>query len=77
MQVRILQAVEDGNEFTAADLDGHPVALPYTVAKPVAIKVGDTIVGCYRVDKFPAGVVVDLPTKQAESLIALRLAELA
>ncbi len=76
MRVRMLETVEDGNEFTSTDLVGFDVRTPYTIEEPVPITVGDQVVGYYRVEKLPKDAVVDLPSKQAEHLIALKLAAL-
>ncbi len=72
MRIRTLQLVEDSNQFQPAELDGVD-AHPWTVAVKELKVAGITVV--QRVDRIPKGAEVDLPTRQAEQLIALGLAE--
>ncbi len=74
-KIRLLDLVEDSNEFTAEDLRGVPALTPWTVGGR-EIKVGGNVVGMMRVDRFPKGAEVEVPQPQADNLIALGLAEL-
>lgn len=78
MKVRTLQVVEDANEFSLAEVLDVPMVTPWTLpGSAIEIKVGGQVVGMKRVDRFPEGVVVDLPARQAQHLIDLELAEVA
>lgn len=75
MRIKLLQKVEDANEFTTAELAGLSPELEHSITVS-PITVGSTVVGIYRVDKIPEGAEVDVPVKQAENLMALGLATL-
>jgi hypothetical protein len=77
MRIKLLQTVEDSNVFVAADFESGaiPAVTPYTLNAKEK-KLGKLVVGLARVDKFPQHAEVDVPRRQAESLIALGYAEL-
>lgn len=72
MQIRTNQLVEDSNQFTLAELEevgGRACA--YTVPDSIreTTVAGQVIVS--RVDRIPGDVVVDVPARQGQALIAL------
>ena len=75
MKIRTLDVVEDSNEFFVDELEGLPLVTPYTIGGKER-KIAGQVVALARVDRFPKGAEVDVPTRQAEHLIALGLAEL-
>lgn len=74
-KIRLLDTVEDSNEFTAEDLRGVPAVTDFTIGGK-ELKVAGQVVGLARVDRFPKGVVVEVPQRQADNLIGLGFAEL-
>lgn len=69
MKIKILQTCEDSNLFAPGE---HP-KVPESVAGPD----GKLVDGKPKqiVDRFRAGETVDVPDRQARSLIRLKLAE--
>lgn len=74
-KIRLLDTVEDSNEFTAEDLRGVPAVTDFTIGGK-ELKVAGQVVGLARVDRFPKGAEVEVPQPQADNLVALGLAEL-
>ncbi len=73
--VKMLDTVEDSNVFLPSELEG--VSDHQWILAENERREGDLLLAVNRVDKIPEGVVVNLPTKQANNLIALGYAELA
>lgn len=78
-KVKMLDTVEDSNVFRPDELDGtesHPFILAQSL-RTEGTGEDAIVIAVNRVDKIPAGVVIDLPSRQAANLVKLGFAEVA